>query len=184
MLHLSFKVPLLQPVDATVLFLQRSPLTFTDRLIWGQAEKTHLWSFQELSMMSCPEPHSTNSISPLEWEGVSRETLGWPPNTFSCSSMMSLRRSAIINRRKSKEPGGPCQNKDSSFRRMPRKTKRCLTNSLTGTTNFSISFNHYNIRIKPHGILPSELLMHYGWNGGFCVPLPSSLSDFGPEELI
>lgn len=64
---------------------------------------------QVLSMTSpCPEPHSTNSISPLEWGGLSREIPLRAPNTFSCSSIMSLRMSAIISRRKSKEPGGPC----------------------------------------------------------------------------
>lgn len=63
---------------------------------------------QVLSMRSpCPEPQSTNSTSPLDWGGLSREMPRRSPNTFSCSSMMSLRMSAIISRRKSKEPGGP-----------------------------------------------------------------------------
>lgn len=63
---------------------------------------------QVLSMWSpFPEPHSTKSASPLEWGGLSREIPRCSPNTFSWSSIMSFRMSAIISKRKSKEPGGP-----------------------------------------------------------------------------
>lgn len=97
-------------LTTSVLYQERNKSGVRCLFCWVLSDRCCEWDVrgQVLSMRSpCPEPHSTNSISPLEWGGLSREMPRRSPNTFSCSSMMSLRMSAIISRRKSKEPGGP-----------------------------------------------------------------------------
>lgn len=151
------------------LFLHTS-LSFTNRLVWRvvqQRRTSPLYCSQEFSVMSpCPEPHSTNSISPLEWEGVSRDRLARTPSTFSWSSMMSLRRSAIISRRKSKEPGGPYRRKENGASEERWWKYRSFQREQT------TSFFHFILRLSA--------LNRMNIGSGFL--LPSNIPDF--EESV
>lgn len=70
---------------------------------------------------SPPDPQSPKLVSPEEWGGLSSVMSRFLPNTCSWSSIISLRMSAIMSKRKSNDPGGPCQRKWKKTRTRKKK---------------------------------------------------------------